>query len=616
LTDRERAIILFPKEPEEYPLIEGSIVYRKSFFQQLFYTIFILLLITVVLYFAVTIGVVKKGMNRETLQHQMAMNRMAVNLVPPSGFDTEQAAQKYSETLIDGTDARMTIINREGYVLSDTSEDKNSMDNHFFRPEIQIAFRDGWGSSTRYSSTVSMMMLYTAVYDEKNDIVIRLSQSIDHIQDDLDRIYEQILFIFIVVLILGGFLTVLIARRLSVTMSSVKDVAGEFAQGNFDVELDVSGSREAISLTRSINAMGRQLQDKINTITYQKNELLGMLNSMREPVVLLNHRLEVKEMNPAALAMLEPGDGLSYLGKGILQVMKSVETCELAEKTLKTGEPQESIIHYLDRDVYLQINADALFRDEDTPPTVLLVMNDITNIKKLEIMRKDFVANVSHELKTPVTSIMGYAETLRSGALEYPEKAKEFVEIMFRQTRNLSALIDDLLTLSRIEDGRRRFHKESFSLGDLLSSAVSLCQQKAGAKNTVIEMECAPGCQLSAHPVLLEQAVTNLIENAVKYSLPDKTVRVRGYYKESHICIEVKDQGFGIPEKDLERIFERFYRVDKARSREMGGTGLGLSIVKHISQIHGGRVTVQSREGEGCTFTIMLPGDEPAELEE
>ena len=377
------------------------------------------------------------------------------------------------------------------------------------------------------------------------------------------------------------------------------------------MELDVTGSREAISLTRSINAMGRQLQDKISTITYQKNELRGMLNSMREPVILLNHRLEVKEMNPAAIAMLEPGDGLRYLGKGFLQVMRSVETCELAEKTLDSEMPQEAVIHFLDKELYLQVYGSFLYRDEDTPPSVLLVMNDITRIKQLEEMRKEFVANVSHELKTPVTSIMGYVETLRGGALSYPEKAEEFLEVMYRQTRNLTALIDDLLTLSRVEDGRRRFHKERFPLVDLLSSAVSVCRQKARKKNMEIEVDCTTEAGLLAHPVLLEQAVTNLINNAVKYTPENTKITVKGYSRDNQIFIDVIDQGQGIPLADQERIFERFYRVDKARSRDMGGTGLGLAIVKHIAQVHGGSVSLKSREGEGCTFTITLPGEAP-----
>jgi len=588
-------------------------VYRKTFFQQLFYTIFILLLITVVLYFAVTIGVVKKGMNRETLDRQMAINQTAVNLIPPGGFDENMTAQFYSDTLVKGTSVRMTIIDRKGVVLADTADDKDSMDNHAYRPEIRRAFLEGRGSSTRFSNTLSITMLYTAVYDEKHDLVVRMAQSVEEIQDDLDKIYEQILLIFFVVMVLGSIFTVLISRRLSSTMKSVQEVAGEFARGNFDVELDVVGSKEAISLTRSINTMGRQLQDKISTITYQKNELQGMLNSLREPVFLLNHRLEVQEMNPAALNMLDMDDNYYYLGKGFLQIMRSIETCELIEKTVKTGLPRESIIHFQDKDLYLQIYASFLYRDDDVPPTILLVMNDITGIKKLEEMRKDFVANVSHELKTPVTSIMGYVETLKDGVLDYPEKAAEFLDVILRQTQNLNALIDDLLTLSRVEDGRRRFHKEKFPLSDLFSSAVSVCLHKAQEKRIALNVVCEPGSMVLAHHVLMEQAVTNLIENAVKYSLSDKVVTLKGYPKGEGVCIEVKDQGFGIPEKDLDRIFERFYRVDKARSREMGGTGLGLAIVKHIVQIHGGTVEVESLEGMGCTFTITLPGEDPSD---
>jgi two-component system, OmpR family, phosphate regulon sensor histidine kinase PhoR len=582
-------------------------MYKKSFFQQLFFTIFVLLVITVALYFVVTITVVKRGMYRDALQRQMAVTQMAVNLMPSDNIDAEDIAQHFSERLSLGTELRVTIVDRQGLILADNKEDASSMDNHAYRPEIRKAFLDGRGSSSRYSKTLSFMMLYTAVHDENQNVVIRLSQSIEEIQENVDSIYEQILLIFALVLILGSLFTIFIARRLSYTLNSVQDVAGEFAQGIFDTELDVIGSREAISLTRSINAMGRQLQDKISTITYQKNELQGMLNSMREPVLLLNHRLEVKEMNPSALAMLEPGDGLAYLGKGLLQLMRSVEVCELVEQALKGQVALESVVYYADKDLFLQVYANYLYRDEEAPPTVLLVMNDITQMKKLEEMRKDFVANVSHELKTPVTSILGYVETLKAGALKYPDKAEEFLEIIFRQTRNLNALIDDLLTLSRVEDGRRRFHKEQFPLVDLLSSAVSLCQLKAKEKKSPIELDCDSACLVSAHPVLMEQAVSNLIENAVKYC-PEKTkITVRGYCDVSSIHVEVKDEGTGIPEEDLSRIFERFYRVDKARSRDMGGTGLGLAIVKHITQIHSGTVAVNCPEGEGCTFTISLP---------
>ncbi len=579
---------------------------NRTFFQQLFYTIFLLVLLSVVLYAGLTIGIVKRALNRETLERQMAMTHIVANMVPPEGFESDQDAQVFSERIVKDTITRLSLINADGTVIADTSKDKELLNDHSDRPEIRQAWFRGAGSASRYSTSLSQTMLYTAVYLENLNLVVRLSQSVEQVRSDLDRIYGQIMIIFFIILGIGTGFAVWMARSLTGTLSSVRQVVGEYSKGNFAMELDLSGSREAVVLSRSVNSMGRQLQDKISTITYQKNELRGMLNSMHEPVILLNHRLEVKEMNPAAVNLLLKDPDYPYLGKGFLQVIRSVEACELAEKTLREETSHESLIYFREKDIYLQTYSSYLFRDEDTPPSVLLVMNDITRIKKIGEMRKEFVANVSHELRTPVTSIMGYVETLKEGALENREKSREFVEIIYRQTRNLNALIDDLLTLSRIEDGRSRFKMETFPLCDLLSSAVSLCLTKANEKKSCIELNCSSK-EIHAHPVLLEQAVTNLIENAVKYSPEGSRISVRGMVEPELVRIEIQDNGPGIPQKDLDRIFERFYRVDKARSRDMGGTGLGLAIVKHICIMHGGTVAVTSREGQGCLFTITIP---------
>ncbi len=580
---------------------------NRTFFQQLFTTVFLLVLLSVVLYTGMTIGIVKRALNRETLERQMAMTHIVANMVPADGFTSLPAAQEFSDSVVEDTFIRVTLIEGEGTVIADTSKDTNLLNDHSDRPEIRQARFGGVGKATRYSTSLSQTMLYTAVYLEDLDLVVRLALSVERVRSDLDRIYTQILVIFLIIMGIGTASAVLMARSMSSTLSSVRQVVSEYAKGNFDSELDLTGSREAVVLSRSVNSMGRQLQDKISTITYQKNELRGMLNSMHEPVILLNHRLEIKEMNPSAVSLLLKDPEYPYIGKGILQVIRSVEVCELAEKTLQKKESQESLIYSREKDIFLQTYGSYLYRDEDTPPSVLLVMNDVTRIKKIEEMRKDFVANVSHELRTPVTSIMGYVETLQAGALDHREKAREFINIIFRQTRNLTALIDDLLTLSRIEDGRSRFKMASFPLCDLLSSAVSLCRNKAMEKESTIEIQCSGDILLHAHPVLLEQAVTNLIENAVKYCPEGSSITVRGRMERNMARIEVQDNGPGIPEKDQDRIFERFYRVDKARSRDMGGTGLGLSIVKHISMIHGGSVSVFSREGHGCTFAITLP---------
>lgn len=571
--------------------------------------IFLLVVLSVILYVGLTVGVVRRALNRETGTRQMVMTQLAANMVPDSGFASPGEAQEFSDRIVSGTITRLSVITSDGTVIADTSRDYDLLNDHSDRPEVRQAWFNGSGSATRYSTSLSQSMLYTAVYLEKQDLVIRLSQSVEEVRTDLRRIYLQILAIFIIIILIGTDVAFLIARNMSRNLISVKEVAGEYAKGNFDTELDLTGTREAEELSHSVNSMGRQLREKISTITYQKNELREMLNSMHEPVILLNHRLEVMEMNPAAIKLLGKDSDFFYAGKGLLQVMRSIEVCDLAERTLSRTSSQEALIHIAVDDRYLQTYSSFIYRDENTPPSVLLVMNDITRIKKLEKMRKEFVANVSHELRTPVTSIMGYAETLKSGAIENPEKAREFSDIIYRQTRNLNALIDDLLTLSRIEDNRSHFTMEKFPLSDLLSSAVSVCRTKALERDTHVSISCPEDIMIRANPVLMEQAVSNLIENAIKYSPPGSAVSVTGTQEDATVLIQVADNGPGIPQKDVERIFERFYRLDKGRSRELGGTGLGLAIVKHISVIHDGSVFVKTGEGKGCTFTITLPAD-------
>ena len=327
---------------------------NRTFFQQLFYTIFLLVLLSVGLYVFLSVGVVKGALNRETGERQMAMTHITANLLPDEGFSDDGEAQEFCDRAVDRTIARLTIIDAEGRVIADTEQDKEQMNDHSYRPEIREARALGEGSATRYSSSVSKNMLYTAVYLEELDLVVRLSQSVEQIRNDLDRIYSQILIIFLIVLVLGTAMAVFIARKLTGSLRAVREVVVEYAGGNFEIQLDLTDSREAVTLSRSVNAMGRQLQDKISTVTYQKNELRGMLNSMREPVILLNHRLEVKEMNPAAVELLQPEKEISFVGKGILQLMRSVEACELAELTLKTGEAQEDLILYREKNIYLQ----------------------------------------------------------------------------------------------------------------------------------------------------------------------------------------------------------------------------------------------------------------------
>ncbi|MDQ7785885.1 MAG: ATP-binding protein, partial [Desulfomonilaceae bacterium] len=277
---------------------------------------------------------------------------------------------------------------------------------------------------------------------------------------------------------------------------------------------------------------------------------------------------------------------------------------------LASEEPTErDIVIVGDSDVYLQAHGTRLIDAQGTSIGALIVLNDVTRLKTLETIRRDFVANVSHELKTPITSIKGFLETLEEGAINDPEHAGQFLKIIIRHTDRLSAIIEDLLSLSRIERDAEKgeIALEKTPIRDVFDSVKRAVRSRAKHHDITLEYEADESAVARINPTLLEQAVVNLVDNALKYSEPNSTVWIVSERRNSEVLIRVKDEGCGIPREHLARIFERFYRVDKARSRKVGGTGLGLAIVKHIANAHGGRVEVESSPGKGSTFSIRLP---------
>jgi two-component system phosphate regulon sensor histidine kinase PhoR len=267
------------------------------------------------------------------------------------------------------------------------------------------------------------------------------------------------------------------------------------------------------------------------------------------------------------------------------------------------GGPQERFLHAHGT----ILHGPGLQDSENNEIGVLIVLNDVTRIRRLDIIRKDFVANVSHELKTPITSIKGFVETLLDGAYEKPEDAKRFLEIIAKQTNRLNAIIEDLLSLSRIEQDDEKIELALTPVKQVLTAATQVCELNSKAKKIRVNLDCPENLKATINPHLLEQAVVNLIDNSIKYSKPQSEIQISATQKDQKISIQVRDNGCGIAEEDLPRLFERFYRVDKSRSRELGGTGLGLAIVKHIVQTHQGTITVESQLDQGSTFTIQLP---------
>ncbi len=355
--------------------------------------------------------------------------------------------------------------------------------------------------------------------------------------------------------------------------------------------------------------MAVELREHIDTVMRQRNEIEAVLSSMVEGVIAVDMEERVISMNHAAARMFRC-DLAEVQGRSIQEVVRNTVLQQFVKNALSSQEAVEKeIVLSSDIDRFLNGHGTLLRDAEGKQIGALIVLNDVTRLLRLEKIRREFVANVSHEIKTPITAIKGFVETLRDGAVENHEDAERFLEIIGKHVDRLEVIIEDLLSLSRIEQEaeREKVVLDEGRLKDVLETAIQVCEAGAIAKKIGVELSCAEEIVAKLDPQLLEQAIVNLIDNAIKYSNDGGTVRVEALQRESETIISVRDQGCGIEKEHLPRLFERFYRVDKARSRQLGGTGLGLAIVKHIAQAHGGRVAVESIPGKGSTFSIHLP---------
>lgn len=362
-------------------------------------------------------------------------------------------------------------------------------------------------------------------------------------------------------------------------------------------------------LAHSMNDMAEQLEQRIQTIISQENERQAVLASMDEGVLAVDQGGTILNLNDAGGKLLgvEP---TKVRGRIVHEVIRKSNLLEFVERTLASHAAVEEDFELRGpENRWLRAHGTVLHDSQKRNMGALIVLHDVTRLRHLENVRRDFVANVSHELRTPITSIKGFVETLLHENLEDRENSLRFLQIVLRQVNRLDEIIQDLLTLSRVERGteEQTIELESEPLAGVLRSAVEMCEKKAADKQIAVEVVCPDELAAPINGPLLEQAVVNLVDNAIKYSEPHATVRVVGSEQSGDVIIRVQDEGCGIEAKHLPRLFERFYRVDRARSRELGGTGLGLAIVKHIVAAHKGSVWVESTIGRGSTFTIRLP---------
>jgi two-component system phosphate regulon sensor histidine kinase PhoR len=532
-------------------------------------------------------------------------------------------AGRYSRT-------RITIVDETGTVIADSSEEPGRMDNHRMRVEIRQAIEGMVGVSRRFSKTLGENLIYVAIplYGERFEpfsqdaggvqVVLRTSVSVASLDRTLRDIRVKIGFAALGVVLVAGLVTLLICRNISRPLEQMTLSAKQFSSGNFKKRmLPVAGkgaSREIMTLAASMDRMAALLDEKIQAIVTHRNQLETVFSSMVEAVIATDLDEKVISINSAAADLFEV-DKDTAPGKLVQQVVRNVKLQQEISRTITTKVSKESeiVFHYGGGERFLHTHVVILANGVGEHVGALVVMNDVTRLRQLENIRRDFVANVSHELKTPITSIQGYVETLLDGAVDDREDTLRFLQIVLRQSERLTAIIDDLLALSRIEEDSR---KGEISLGRgplimVLKEAVQTCQLNAEQAGIAIRIDCPDDIVVKMNATLLEQAIVNLLINSIRYSKSGTEVVIRVDEPEDNrgkkVRISVIDQGCGIAREHLPRLFERFYRSDKARSRSMGGTGLGLAIVKHIAQAHAGTVTVESVEGEWTTFSITLP---------
>lgn len=506
------------------------------------------------------------------------------------------------------TPFRVTVVLPDGQVIGDSESDPAVMDNHAGRPEIAEALAGNVGRAERFSGTVRRSMAYLAVPVWRHGRIVaavRTAMPLANIDRTLRTAYREVALGVLGAAILFALLASVVVRRFVHPVEEMRAVAERLADGDLRARIEVPpGGAEMRALSRALNQMAEQLDARMSTITGQRNELKAVLTSMSEGVLAVNSDGRILHYNAAAEKLLGLEEGH---GRMLEESVRQAEMQRFVRGLLGTGGEAEADI-LIEGERHLRMHGAPLEDAAGQRIGALVVMSDTTRLKRLEKVRQDFVANVSHELKTPITVLRGGIDTLLDA--KRSEEDRHFLSMISRQVDRLGAIVEDLLSLSRLEHDEQNglVPLETGRVGDVLRRAVATCSRAAEVKGMDVVVVCPEDLTARMNAPLLEQAVGNLIDNAIKYSGEGTRVEVIATGGNGDgVAIRVKDEGSGIEARHLPRIFERFYRVDQARSRTLGGTGLGLSIVKHIARAHGGAVAVESQAGRGTVFTVRLP---------
>jgi two-component system phosphate regulon sensor histidine kinase PhoR len=512
-------------------------------------------------------------------------------------------------SLLAASGARITVITSDGLVLADSQSDPQSMENHAGRPEIRDALANGYGRSIRHSVTINRDLLYYAIRQDvpgSAPVILRFALPLETVDEALQSFRRSLWLAYFVILLIAGAVTLLVSRSFSSRVERLKEFSRRVAEGDFrPLPSDKTG--DALEeLCASLNQTAARLDATIRTLTEERNLSSAILDSMVEGVAVVNGSERLLFANQGFAEIL----GLDVppkSGSGLVEVVRPTELIEAVRQVLK-GEPrvQAEIVTGTLRQHFFAATVAAVRAGETSG--AVIVLHDITDLRKLERVRRDFVANVSHEFKTPLTAIQGFAETLLAGALDDPQNRGRFLEIILEHSRRLARLTDDLLKLSKMDADRLELEIHRVSAAQFVESCLETAQRRAAEKDLRISVNMPERLpDIAGDRRRLAEVLQNLLDNAIQYTLPGGQIMLSAENGEDEVTFTVSDTGIGIPRADQPRIFERFYRVDVARSREVGGTGLGLAIAKHLVEVHRGRLWVESEVGQGSQFHFTVP---------
>ena len=560
------------------------------------FTLLIILSLSISL--IVSLNSIKQCYIKQTKKHLLHLAKAIEMIIEQDSLRTENKQLKEKiQKLSRNIDSRITIILENGKVIIDSEKNPDLMENHKSRPEILEAKNNGVGFKLRLSNTLQEKMIYVAIpifKDGKIKAFIRVSSFVNEIFALLNSIKKNILLTAFLVIIFSFIISLCLANHFTKPIKALAKASQEVANGNYQTRVFTNNKDETHALTINFNLMVEKINQQLSEISKKSEELTSIINSIREIFWVIDSNENIVFQNQAFIDFVHIID----TKKGYYwEIIENSELIEKIDNILKSKENLKIELKigtkfYLFSSSYLQKSFSTIF-----------FLYDITEIKNLREIKKEFVINASHELRTPLTSIKGFLETMEG---ELGSDYSHYLKILKRNTDRLINIVNDIMSLSKIET-TRQLSLEKMDIRKILKNSINIFEQNAAKKGITFMTDFAEIPKIEVDPFRLEQVFVNLIDNAIKYSNGNSSVSISVITQDDYVIIDFIDKGIGIKEENISRLFERFYVVDKSRTRKVGGTGLGLSIVKHIIQLHRGKVDVQSEFGKGTSIRLWLP---------